>query len=526
MLLSPEQAAAEKLLWRRSLRENLVVWAEFIIAEKGYQLADHHRHLLGKLQQVTDGTLLHSVTKKPCKNIIISMPPGAAKSTYGSVVFPTWAIQRLRSFRNVAEPRVLACSHSADLIEGFSRECRNTVAVHHKTLGYNLRPDSKSVQAWATTNQGAYRCAGVGAGIAGLRADLGIIDDFCGSQEDADSKLIRDKVWAWYISDFWSRLKPGALQIVIATRWHEEDLIGRLTDPKNSYNSPEDPQSWEYVKFPFFAEEGDQLGRPVGQRLWMGWFDEEKEKSINRLPPRIKAGLYQQRPAPEEGNFFKKDWLRGYTQTELDELMKRQPRIYAAGDWAVSEEDDANRSCFGPVARDHDGSIWILPDLFWKIAGPKEVVESFLQMLKRRKPLQTWSEKGHISKAWGPFLRDRMIESDTYAYITEVTPARAKDVRARSIQGMMSMGQVRFPHFAHWWPEAMHELLTFPGGKTDDFVDYLAHIGMGINSIIKTLPLQETPVEDLNAYRPITLSWVMKSHKDRLKANQPAYQGR
>lgn len=514
-----QQRAAAEVLKRREVQADLTAWARHHMAEKGFSLAPHHEFILKRLQAATDGTLTHSATGKPVRNLIISLPPGSAKSTYGSVVFPVWFMQRRKGCR------ILACSHSADLIESFSRECRNTVQTHAKLLGYDLMADSRAVQEWSTTNGGGYRCAGVGAGIAGRRADAGLIDDFCGSQEDADSKLQRDKVWAWYLSDFWPRLKPGAIQVVIATRWHEEDLIGRLLDPQNAYRSPTPAEEWENIKIPFFAEENDVLGREVGQRLWAEWFDQTMEAGIKLMPPRIQAGLYQQRPAPEEGNYFKRDWLLPYTEKEYHELMRNHPRIYGAGDWAVSEEDDANRSCFGGAFFDHNNILYVHPDLFYKVAGPEEVVTNFMQWIGKWKPQVTWSEKGHISKAWGPFLRKMMLEANVFAYIEEVTPARAKDVRARSIQARMSMKQVRFPTWCPWWEKAEHELLTFPGGKTDDFVDFLAHIGMGLDRMQKThLPRETAP--EVMASAPLTLSWVKKSHNQRLQEAKPRYCGR
>jgi len=511
--------AAKEYLERREVRSSLVAWAKFYAERRKLVPAQHHLLMLDKLQQATDGTLIGS-NGKVVKYLIISMPPGAAKSFYASVVFPVWFIQKRKGCR------ILACSHSADLIESFSRDCRNAVDEHHNILGYNLRPDSRAVQEWMTDNDGAYRCAGVGAGIAGRRADAGIIDDYIGSQEDADSKLIRNKVWNWYLSDFWPRLKPGALQIIIATRWHEEDLIGRLTDPNNAYNAPTEPSEWEVIRFPFFAEEGDVLGRAVGDRLWPEWFTPHMAEGVKRLPSRVQSGLYQQRPSPEEGSYFQRDWLRTYNHDEYDKLMVSKPRIYAAGDWACSNSKDANKSCFGGVARDEDGVIYFLPDLFWKVADPKEVVTAFMLFLKRREPLQTWSEKGHISKSWGPFLRDVMVEENVYSYITEVTPAHAKDVRARSIQGMMSMGRIKFPAFASWWPDAQHELLSFPGGKSDDFVDFIAHIGMGLGSIIKTIPRRVASVYDLANPRPLTWTYLKQEHKKRESCKQTLYAGR
>jgi phage terminase large subunit-like protein len=505
--------------------------------------------MLEKLQAATDGTLKHSITGAPCRNLIISMPPGSAKSFYSSIVFPTWFIARKPN------SNILACSHSADLIEGFSRECRNTVELHEKTLNFGLRADSRSVQTWATTNGCKYRCAGVGAGIAGLRADAGIIDDYIGSQEDADSKTIRDGIWAWYLSDFWPRLKPNSVQIIIATRWHEEDLIGRLLDPKNSYNSPCSPSDWEEIRFPYFAEDNDLLGRPkadlapldkldvmttndeellqlpevqaaVKSRIWPEWFTDKQAISVLRVPPRVKAGLYQQRPALEQGSYFKREWLLEYTRDELAQVEKSEHRVYGAGDWGVSEEFNSNLSCLGGCIVDENKVIYVLPDIAWGAFGPKELLSHYIDFLRRRNPLMFWSEKGHISKAWGPFLRDMMVQEDIYNHITEVVPAKAKDIRARSIQGLMSMGRVKFPGFAHWWADAKHELLGFPGGKTDDFVDFLAHLGAGVVQMLRAQPRKKETDNDWTKRRPITLAWIKKSDKENKRRGMVRYAGR
>ena len=508
----PRPIAALELARRREIRSNLTEWAKHFGADKGWIPALHHEYLLRKLQEVTDGKLINSQTGLSCRNLIVMMPPGSAKSSYSSVIFPIWFIQRRPNCR------ILACSYSADLIESFSRECRNGVESFHKVLGYQLEKDSRAVQEWSTTNGGSYRCSGVGAGLAGRRADAGVIDDYLGSQEDAESKLIRDKQWAWYLNDFWPRLKPNAIQIIVANRRHEDDLIGRLLE--------KEPHKWEQIRFPFFAEEGDVLGRKPGERLWPEWFTEEMAADIKQLPARTQAGQYGQRPAPEEGNFFQKQWLQEYTIDDYNRLMAKNPKIYGAGDWAVSEAKDANKSCFGGAALDSDGTLYILPDIHWKVAGPKEVVAGFVDFLKRRNPLQFWSEKGHISKAWGPFLREQMMEENVYNLITEVTPTRDKESRAQSIRGRMSMMKVKFPAFASWWPAAMHELLMFPGGKADDFVDFIAHLGMGINNMTRATTRAIPAREDLNVVRPITLAWVKESHKKRHVSVEVKYSGR
>lgn len=550
--ISKAQAAAE-LLRRDEAQSDLVAWGRIFAEEKGFQLATHHRVMLQKLQQATDGTLLQSKSGRPTRNLIISMPPGSAKSFYSSIVFPVWFLNRKKA------SRVLACSHTADLIEGFSRECRNTVEINGRILGYELAKDSRSIQEWATTNGGLYKCAGVGASIAGRRADLGIIDDYIGTQEDADSDLVRRKVWAWYLSDFHTRLKPNSTQVIIATRWHEDDLIGRLLDPQNKYNSPISPLDWEYVRFPFFAEKDDALGRPDSNltslvendiytahdddllqkpavvqvtetRIWPEYFTPSMALGVLRKPSKVRAGLYQQRPSPENGDYFKSDWMEGYTRDEYDSLQRKQTLIFGAGDWACSDAEesgtDVDFTCFGPATQDENGVLYILPDIFWKQAGPEEVLTSFIALLKRRQFMEFWSEKGQISKSWGPFLKKMMLEEGTFQHITEVTPSRNKQVRAQSIRGLMSMRKVRFPKFASWWPEAEAQLLAFPSVKHDDFVDFLAHLGAGVMSMVKARPAVRQTNESIIDAPPITLRWMKESDKQERRAKQPLYNGR
>ena len=506
--------AAKQLLYRKSLLSDLTTWARHFGQARGWVPAKHHLVLLEKLQAITDGKMVHSETGKPCKNLIILMPPGAAKSSYTSIVYPIWYLQRAINL-GVHNPRILACSYSADLIENFSRQCRDGIGTYSKELGYQVKKDSRAVQEWGTTNGANYRCLGVTAGLSGWRYDCGFIDDYLGSQEDADSKLIRDKQWMWLIADFIPRGKPQAIRIIVANRRHEEDLVGRLLDEKNQYGSPLPKDEWEVISLPYFAEQDDILGREVGARFWPDYFTEKDAEGIKLLPARIFAGLYQQRPAPEEGDFFKADWLQGYSLDEYEKLMRGNPRIYGAGDWAVSTKKGSNSTCFGGGALDEHNTLYILPDIFWKVAGPKEVTSAFLEFLKRRNPLVFRSEKGHISQSWGPFFRDMMLENKVFSYIQEVSPAGDKETRAQSFRGYCSMMKVKFPTFAHWWPRALHDLLTFPGGKEDDVVDFLAHLGQLVVEMVKNRPAQVRSSESgIRSFSP-TWQWL-KEEEDRV----------
>ena len=425
---------------------------------------------------------------------MVLMPPGSAKSTYTSKTFPPWYIAQ--------EPNktILACSCAYTLAEGFGRSARNYAELNPDWLFYQLKKDSRSAGEWETTNGGRYFCAGVGAGIAGHRADCGLIDDPLGSEADADSKLVRESQWSWYCNDFLPRLKPDAPAILINNRRHEEDLAGRLLNSEES--------DWMVLKLPLLAEENDPLGRSVGDLLWPEYFN-DSIVSVARKNARTFAGLYQQRPAPEDGDFFKEESLVEYGENDLPSVGEL--RFYCASDFSCSDSTGANRTCHIAGGFDSKGILWILPDIFWRTCDTLVSAQQMLALNKRRAPLNWWAEKGQISKSVGPFLKLMMREQENYIPIKEVTPVKDKETRAQSIRGRMALGMVKWPRFAHWWPDAKHELLSFPGGKNDDLVDALAHLGMGIDRMV--MPAKQTKQIEEQINRPWvpTLGWLKSS---------------
>jgi predicted phage terminase large subunit-like protein len=259
------------------------------------------------------------------------------------------------------------------------------------------------------------------------------------------------------------------------------------------------------------AEDNDPLGRSPGERLWPDWYTEEQVAEA-RLDARTWAGLYQQRPAPEEGNFFKKDWLVEYRPADLP----RDLHYYCSSDHACKTKQVNDRTCLLPAGVDPNGRIWILPDWFWDRADTGVVVEKMLQMAQRRKPLRWWAGSDHITGSIGPFLSRRMQETGVYFPLDEVTSRGDKSARAQSIAGRMSQKMVMFPSYAPGYDKVKHEVLTFPGGTHDDFVDALSELGRGLDQIIKptlTVRTGNSPLPNLN--RPITMRWIKESHKRR-----------
>ena len=459
----------------------------------GKEPASHQRLIIEKLQAVAEKKILR---------LALFLPPGSAKSTYASVLFPPWFLAT-GSGKNI-----LACSHSTEKAEEFGRKCRNLIVEKQSTLGFELEASSKAAGRWEVTNKSNYFATGVGTGIAGYRADLAVIDDPIGKKEDAESELIRNKQWEWYLNDLKPRLKPHAAIVLIQTRWHEDDLAGRILENESA--------DWEVISLPLIAEENDMLGRKSGEPLWTEWFTPKMIEDAKKYP-RTFASLYQQRPTPDDGDFFKKEMLVEYASWDdlPADLIK-----YAGSDHAVSTKESADRTCLLPIGVDSRGDIWVLPDVVWDILPSDQVVTEMLAICKRHHPITWWAGREHITQAIGPFLRVRQREENIYVPLEEVVSVKDKRSRATSIRDRMAMGRVRFPAFASWWPKAKEELLKFTGfdDKHDDFVDALAEIGRGLDRLVSaTTPRKEEP---LALDRPLTWGMVKRQHKMQLQLDK------
>jgi predicted phage terminase large subunit-like protein len=385
-----------------------------------------------------------------------------------------------------------------------------------------LKSGSASQERLETEDGGILFFLGRGSGATGRGADVILLDDPTKDRKEADSPTIREDLWKWYTQVLQSRLmtKEGAI-VIIQTRWHEDDLVGRLTDPSNSCYSLGEAKNWRVIDMPALAREKDVLGRKPGQALWPERFDEEYLDTIRQTDIRGFQALYQGRPTPEEGSFFKAVNLRTYERMSRMP-MKEKLRYYAASDHAVSLEQGRDKTCLMVVGIDEHDQMWVQPDLFWKQADTNTVVEMMTILMDKYKPLFWWAGKDHISKSIGPFLRKRMLEKRVFCSIDEISPVGDKQTRAQSIQGRMSLMKVLFPSFAHWWAEAHDQLLKFPQGAHDDFVDTLALFGHGLFK----LRGRHAPMKEEKKPKLYTYGWVIESaEKERKRERDGATSG-
>jgi predicted phage terminase large subunit-like protein len=448
-------------LTRRRLRTDFGAWCEHALAPQGFAPAGHHRLIIRELEAVARGQV---------RRLMLFLPPGSAKSTYASDLFPAWYLAQQGG------RAIIAASNTADLAQAFSRRVRGRVREHGSMLGYALAREAEEL--WTTTHDGQYRAAGVGGAITGFRADLALIDDPVKSREEADSETRRNRVWEWFNDDLTTRLKPNSAVVLIMTRWHEDDLAGRLLDRQ--------PGQWRVLSLPALAEgPDDPLGRAPGEWLWgddgYGYAGEIAARQ-SLTDGRTWSALYQQRPAPDSGDYFRREWLQPVAEMpERDEL-----RIYGASDYAVTSAG-GDYTVHVVAGVDREGKIYLL-DLWRGQADSAVWIDEFCRMVREWRPHEWAEEGGQIRSAVGPFLERRMRETGARVARRQVPSRADKATRAQAIRGRMALDGLRIPVAAPWRGAFEAELLSFPAGRHDDMVDALSLLGQMLDTMTGPRP--------------------------------------
>lgn len=430
-----------------------------------YITGRHHKILADKLAALERGEI---------KRLIVNIGPRHGKTELASKKFLAWYSGRH------PDKSLIFGTYNDHFAGDIGRAVRDNIqSPEHQLVfpGHGLKEGSAASQRLETLEGGVLAFVGRGGSITGRGGHGIVIDDPIKDRKEADSKLIRDQLWTWFTQVVGTRLMTADSWIMlIQTRWHEDDLVGRLTDPTNPFYDPAEAAQWVVVDLPALALENDILGRKEGEALWPERFPAKFLEQQKRLDPRGFQALYQGRPSSATGSFFLADWIKTYRQDELPKNL----RYYVASDHAVSTAQGRDKTALVPVGVDDAGNIFVLPSVVWRQMASDTSVDAMINLMRDVQPLFWWAERGQITKSLGPFLRKRMAEEGVYAAIIELTPAVDKQTRAQSIQGRMAMGKVYFPQFAPWWPDAKDQLLKFPHGANDDFVDALAYIGLGL----------------------------------------------
>ncbi len=473
--------------------------------------------------------IMEKVEAGKLKRVAVAIGPQLGKSQILSRGFPAWATGR-NPYRNL-----MLGTYNQTFAEEFGGEVRDLIeSPRHVAIFPEHKLQKGALDLLITDKGGKTAFVGVGGSGTGKPADFFVVDDPIRSDDDAQSQLYRDRIWKWFNAVVFTRCHSRSGIVTVHTRWHTDDLIGRLCDPDHpernkAYAGIAD--DWTYINLPAVVDDpalaadlGLTLEEPKDPRvvaqfgvkpisaLWPERKGLDFLAEAKRMDPRTFNALYMGRPTAEDGAYFRSEYIVEYGPEDLPADLK----IYGASDHAVSAKQENDPTVLGCVGVDENDDIWILPDLVWDRMQTDRTVEELLVQFKLHKPQLWWMESELISKSFGPFLHKRMIEERVYVTIDQVVPSKDKPTRARAIQGRMSMRKVHFPRFAPWFQDARREMLQFPYGAHDDFVDWLAHIGQGL---LMARGAVRAPANENEA--PVgSIQWILRSAKKRAAAEQ------
>jgi predicted phage terminase large subunit-like protein len=524
--------AARRQLAHQDARQSLVRFIEVMMPNEDdptdVRITEYKRTAHGKLFC----EIIEGVEAGRERRVAVAIPPQHGKTIHLSTFGPAWILGRN------PKAKIVIATYNETRAEELGEAFRKVVlSADFQGIFPNCRlnKDSRSKTAMTTTAGGKIFFVGTGGTVTGRTAEYFIVDDPTKDDEELQSEITREKLWAWFFAVAYSRGNKKTRIVVLHTRWHGDDLIGRLCDPdhperRKRFKGIAD--DWRYInlsgvitdkaladalglelKVPTEPKVIDAFGTAPMVALW------EEDKDLAHFAqwkigdPRTFSALVMGKPVPDEGEYFRREWLIEYEPHELPTKLRK----FGASDHAVSVKAGRDYTVIGCVGVDENDDIWVLPDLVWDRMETTRTVEELIHQFQAHKPNLWWMEDELISKSFGPFLRKRMQETKTYVTLDPQTPSKDKRTRARAIQGRMQMKKVRFPGFAPWWADARSQMLQFDHGANDDFVDFMSHIGLGLMKEIR--PGREAPDND-NIVRVGGPRWILQQSKRRAMQEQ------
>jgi len=471
---------------RRKAKDSLSVFA----GRRNFVPAAHHKLMIEHLE---------ALERYDVKNLMMCLPPGSAKSTYSSVLFPAWFMGRH------PEAMLILTSNTMELAETFGRRIRNIVghADFRAEFGFGLSSDSTAAARWSNEKGGELLGAGVGGSIVGRRCDCLVMDDVVRSKEDVNSETLRERTWAWYTADVLTRLKPRARQVFCNTRWHEDDLAGRILD--------RDASDWTVLKLEMEnTREDDPLGRDVGGLLWPEWFTDEMVARAKQDPVSWSA-LYQQNPSPEGGGEFKKAWVEFY---DTPPNRKNTTNLIIV-DPANEKSRTSDFTAIWVVGMGGDGNAYIL-DAVRDRLNLAERTDALFRLHRKYKPVEVRYEQYGMQSD----IAHLKIEMDRLSYrfrIREVRGKVKKEDRIRRLIPWFKEGRAVFPRELLYTDLAgkthdlvrifvEEELAAFPVAKHDDMLDALSRMAEPGLVLPRHVPEEERKLmfaDEQFAFQPI-----------------------
>jgi predicted phage terminase large subunit-like protein len=472
-LENPEAAA---LVTPATARESLIDWRRYV-TNGHYRPLPVHKLLAEKLEAVERGEI---------RRLIINMPPQHGKSETATKGFPSYYVGRN------PQKRAAIASYGAELAEDFGRANRDALEQHGKAVfNVEVNPRSKAAKRFDLLGRrGGIVAVGVGGPLTGRPANLIVIDDPFKDREEADSPTIRERVWNWYTSVVQTRLTHDGAIVVIQTRWHDDDLSGRLIRAMENGTGEE----WVVVNIPCEAEENDPLGRAPGEPLCPDPpFNKDREWMLRTkkvVGSYVWAALFQGRPAPLEGGILKRVWWRYWVPKGVSlppVLVKVQDgdqiKIIEIPAVELPDEFDSEMQSWDMTFKETNTSdyvaggrwgrkganMYLLNMLMARMDFPKSVkaVANWANTYPRARPICI------EDKANGPAVISTLKEK--VPGIVPVNPEGGKEARAHASAPYVEAGNVLLPHPAlePLTETLINQAAQLPNGTHDDLVDML-----------------------------------------------------
>ncbi len=435
------------------------------LVDRRFQLA---RHLELLDEALVEAVWRASERRRDRPEIIsVAAPPRHGKSTITSYYLPAWYLGTF------PERRVILASYEADFAATWGQKTKQLLENHGPSL-YGVRVDdsSRAASRWDLhRTAGGMVAAGVGGPITGRGAHLLIIDDPLKNAEQASSPTIREKQWEWWLSTARTRLEPGAVVVVVMTRWHEADLAGRLYQASRDGGDPVTE-----IRLPALAERNDPLGREPGEALWPERYDRDYLEHTRKVQGVYWfSAMYQGRPTPEEGGIFDRRDFR-YFEIDGDHVVLRTPegpKRFATGlckkfqvvDLAASEKETADYTVMTELWVTPESDILVNSVIRDRIAVPDQ--PDFFRRHHAGCPVK-FEVIGYQTGIVQTMLRQGFPAEPIH-------PDKDKVTRAGAAGALYRGGKVYHRAGAQWLGEFEAELLAFPAGEHDDQVDTIAY---------------------------------------------------
>jgi len=438
-------------------RKNLIDFS--IATDPTYQDTWFHETLAAILQDSVE-----KIERGENVRIILECPPRHGKSEIATKKFPAW------SLGHHPEWPVIVASYSGDLATEFGQGTRDIMqsGTYQEIFKSRLRSDTKAKGRWMTDEGGGYTAVGVGGAITGKGFKIGIIDDPFKNREEADSQTVRDSRWGWFRSTFYTRGEGGNAIIVITTRWHTDDLVGRILaqEEKAKDDKEEFYDKWTRIKFPAIATE-DEKYRLKGEPLWKDKYPIEALRvTENTLGPYEFSALYQANPISSEYQEFKEHWFKKRDWSEVEALDTRKFATIDPGGKGL--DNDKTGIIRNYVDKQNKWNIKAIGVHF----DSKELLE-YIFRLHEEGFEKIGIEETVYLKAVKPFYDDESIRRNKFPYIIPLKqPSTQKEVRIRGLVPRYASGGIF--HITGACKDLEDELVVFPKGAHDDVPDALA----------------------------------------------------